>query len=71
MDKFGKKNGLWMWQAANGKDEDLVITRENHVTLSNERTLESITRDKNVIMQSLLDELVGELYERLSNQGYG
>jgi nucleotidyltransferase/DNA polymerase involved in DNA repair len=25
MDKFGKKNGLWMWQVANGKDEDPVM----------------------------------------------
>jgi DNA polymerase IV (DinB-like DNA polymerase) len=71
MDKFGKKNGLWMWQAANDKDEDPVVTREDHVTLSNERTLGSFTKDKDVIERFLLDELVGELYERLSNQGYG
>ena len=21
-DRFGKKNGLWMWQVANGRDND-------------------------------------------------
>ncbi len=71
MDRFGKKNGLWMWQAANGKDEDPVLTREDRISLSNERTLESFTRDKEVIKRFLLNELAGELYDRLSKQGYG
>jgi DNA polymerase IV (DinB-like DNA polymerase) len=70
MDRFGKKNGLWMWQVANGQDEDPVIPREDHISLSTERTLESFTKDKKVILQFLLNELVDELYERVSRREY-
>jgi nucleotidyltransferase/DNA polymerase involved in DNA repair len=70
MDRFGKKNGLWMWQVANGQDDDPVIPREDHISLSTERTLESFTKDKKVILQFLLTELVGELYERASRREY-
>jgi DNA polymerase IV (DinB-like DNA polymerase) len=70
MDKFGKRNGLWMWQVANGQDEDPVIPREDHISLSTERTLESFTKDKKVILQFLVGELVDELYERVSRREY-
>jgi DNA polymerase IV (DinB-like DNA polymerase) len=70
MDRFGRKNGLWMWQVANGQDDDPVIPREDHISLSTERTLESFTKDKKVILQFLLTELVGELYERASRREY-
>ncbi|HET7147114.1 MAG TPA: DNA polymerase IV [Candidatus Nitrosopolaris sp.] len=70
MDRFGKKNGLWMWQVANGQDESQVIPREDHISLSTERTLESFTKDKKVILQFLLNELVDELYERVSKHEY-
>ena len=35
-DRFGKNNGLWIWQVANGKDSDLVIRREENISLSTE-----------------------------------
>jgi DNA polymerase IV (DinB-like DNA polymerase) len=70
MDRFGKKNGLWMWQAANGKDEDPVIPREDHISLSTESTLETFTKDKEVLLKFLLNELVDELYERVASSGY-
>jgi DNA polymerase IV (archaeal DinB-like DNA polymerase) len=70
MGRFGKKNGLWMWQVANGRDEDPVIPREDHISLSTEHTLESFTKDKKVILRFLLNELVDELYERVTRRGY-
>jgi len=48
------------WQVANGKDEDPVIPREDHVSLSTESTLQVSTKD--VLVKFLLNELVDELY---------
>lgn len=70
MDRFGKKNGLWMWQVANGKDEDPVIPKEDHISLSTESTLKTFTKDKEVLLKFLLNELVDELYERVASRGY-
>jgi DNA polymerase IV (DinB-like DNA polymerase) len=70
MDRFGKKNGLWMWQVANGLDEDPVVPREDHISVSTERTLESFTKDKKVILKFMLNELVDELFERVTRRGY-
>jgi len=70
MDKFGKKNELWMWQVANGRDEDPVVPRDDHISLSTERTLESFSKDKKVILKFLLNELVDELYARVTKRGY-
>jgi DNA polymerase IV (archaeal DinB-like DNA polymerase) len=70
MDRFGKKNGLWMWQVANGEDEDPVIPREDHVSLSTESTLQAPTKDKEVLLKFVLNELVDELYERVNSYGY-
>jgi DNA polymerase IV (archaeal DinB-like DNA polymerase) len=70
MDRFGKKNGLWMWQVANGEDEDPVIPREDHVSLSTESTLQASTKDKEVLLKFVLNELVDELYERVNSYGY-
>ena len=66
---FGKKIGTWMWQVANGLDNELVLPRRNHISLSNESTLEFITYDKEIIKQSLY-ELIDELYERIKNNKY-
>jgi nucleotidyltransferase/DNA polymerase involved in DNA repair len=59
-----------MWQVANGQDDDPVIPREDHISLSTERTLESFTKDKKVILQFLLHDLVDDLYERVSRHEY-
>ena len=69
IERFGKKVGTWMWQVANGLDNDPVLPRRNHISLSNESTLEFITYDKEIIKQSLY-ELIDELYERIKNNKY-
>jgi DNA polymerase IV (DinB-like DNA polymerase) len=46
MDRFGKKNGLWMWQVANGRDSDIVSPREDNISISTEQTLSRSTNDK-------------------------
>ena len=69
IERFGKKIGTWMWQVANGKDNEPVLPRENHLSLSNETTLEFVTNDKKIIKKSLY-ELIDELYERIKNNKY-
>jgi DNA polymerase IV (archaeal DinB-like DNA polymerase) len=69
IERFGKKIGTWMWQVANGEDNDPVIPRGNHISLSNETTLEHFTLDRQIIKQSLY-ELIDELIERIRNNKY-
>lgn len=69
IERFGKKIGTWMWQVANGLDNEPVLPRRNHISLSNESTLEFITYEKEIIKQSLY-ELIDELYERIKNNKY-
>jgi DNA polymerase IV (DinB-like DNA polymerase) len=69
IERFGKKIGTWMWQVANGLDNEPVLPRENHISLSNECTLEFVTSDKEIIKQALY-ELIDELYERIKNNKY-
>jgi DNA polymerase IV (archaeal DinB-like DNA polymerase) len=69
IERFGKKIGTWMWQVANGLDNEPVLPRRNHISLSNESTLEFITYDKEIIKQSLY-ELIDELYERIKTNKY-
>ncbi|HSF51529.1 MAG TPA: DUF72 domain-containing protein, partial [Nitrososphaeraceae archaeon] len=52
IERFGKKIGTWMWQVANGENSDPVIPRGDHVSLSNESTLENFTLDKKIIKKS-------------------
>ena len=33
IERFGKKTGTWMWQVANGEDNEPVIPRGDHVIL--------------------------------------
>jgi DNA polymerase IV (archaeal DinB-like DNA polymerase) len=69
IERFGKKIGIWMWQVANGKDNEPVLPRENHISLSNETTLDIATNDKEIIKKSLY-ELIDELYERIKKNKY-
>jgi DNA polymerase IV (archaeal DinB-like DNA polymerase) len=69
MDRFGKKNGLWMWQVANGRDKDIVSPREDNISISTEQTLDHATPDKVKILQ-YLNGLVDEVYERTKRHGY-
>jgi hypothetical protein len=47
--KIWKKDRKWIWQVANGEDNKPVLTRENHLSLSNKTTLELVTNDKDRI----------------------
>jgi DNA polymerase IV (archaeal DinB-like DNA polymerase) len=69
VDRFGKKNGLWMWQVANGQDRDPVVPREDNISLSSEQTLDYPTKDRQKILQ-YLNKLVDEVYDRVSRKGY-
>src|SRR5215213_8247695 len=60
IERFGKKIGTWMWQVANGLDNEPVLPRRNHISLSNE------TREKSYIkyqserksIESLIEEVL-------------
>jgi DNA polymerase IV (DinB-like DNA polymerase) len=69
IERFGKKIGTWMWKVANGEDDDKVTPRGDHVSLSNESTLENFTQDRQEIHKVLYD-LIDELYGRISSYGY-
>jgi DNA polymerase IV (archaeal DinB-like DNA polymerase) len=69
IDRFGRKHGLWMWQVANGNDADVVVPREDNISISSEQTIYPPTKDKNNI-QKYLNELVDEVYERANRKGY-
>ena len=69
MDRFGKKIGLWMWQVANGRDNDFVAPREDNVSISTKETLDRATSDKKKILKHL-NGLVDEVYERVRRHGY-
>ena len=69
IERFGKKIGTWMWQVANGEDNDLVIPRGDHISLSNETTLQNFTLDRQILKQSIY-ELVDELLERIKDNKY-
>ncbi|MGE5634250.1 MAG: DUF72 domain-containing protein [Deltaproteobacteria bacterium] len=49
IERFGKKIGTWMWQVANGEDNDPVIPRGDHISISNESTLEYFTLDREIM----------------------
>jgi DNA polymerase IV (archaeal DinB-like DNA polymerase) len=69
IEKFGKKNGIWMWHVATGRDNEPVMPREDHISLSTEQTLESFTGNRETILK-YLNQLVDEIYERIRRQGY-
>lgn len=69
IERFGKRHGLWMWQVANGRDNEAVIPREDNISISSEQTLYPFTRDKEKLLK-FLNELVEEVYRRASRKGY-
>lgn len=68
IEKFGV-NGQWMWDVANGRDEELVIPRGDHISISTETTLDRHTSNKSKIVEMLYD-LVDEIYERARRSDY-
>ncbi|MGE5685568.1 MAG: DNA polymerase IV [Nitrososphaerota archaeon] len=69
IERFGKKTGTWMWQVANGEDDEKVTPRGDHVSLSNESTLDNFSQDRQEIQEVLYD-LIDELYGRISSYSY-
>ena len=69
-DKFGKKQALWMWQIANGKENELVIPRENNLSLSTEETLLKPLLNKYDILNILVNDMTDNIYERVRRKGY-
>ena len=69
-DKFGKKQGLWMWQIANGKENEPVIPRENNLSLSTEETLLTPLNNKKDILNILVNNMSDDIYERVKRKGY-
>ncbi|WP_458744226.1 Y-family DNA polymerase [Candidatus Nitrosocosmicus sp. T] len=70
VDKFGKKQALWMWQIANGKENELVIPRENNLSLSTEETLLKPLINKSDILNILVNDMTDNIYERARRKGY-
>ena len=68
VEKFGV-NGQWMWDVANGRDEELVIPRGDHISISTETTLDRHTSNKAKIVE-MLYELVDEIFERAQRSDY-
>lgn len=67
-ERFGR-NGLWMWQVANGSDGEAVRPREDSISLSTEHTLDESTKDREAMLAHL-NGLVDELYGRVVRHGY-
>lgn len=70
LEKFGKKHGLWMWQIANGKENDPVIPRGDNISLSTEETLLEPINDRDEILKILLTSLADDIHKRLERKGY-
>jgi len=68
VEKFGV-NGQWMWDVANGRDEELVMPRGDHISISTETTLDRHTSNKAKIVE-MLYELVDEMHERAKRSDY-
>ncbi|MGA7007926.1 MAG: DNA polymerase IV [Nitrososphaeraceae archaeon] len=68
VEKFGV-NGQWMWDVANGRDEELVIPRGDHISISTETTLNRHTSNKAKVVEMLYD-LVDEIFERANRSDY-
>src|SRR4029077_10011017 len=68
VEKFGV-NGQWMWNVANGRDEELVIPRGDHISISTETTLDRHTSNKAKVVEMLYD-LVDEIHERANRSDY-
>lgn len=70
LEKFGKRQGLWMWQIANGRENDPVIPKGDNISLSTEETLLEPINDRDEILKILLHNLTVDIYKRLERKGY-
>ncbi|HEX5904886.1 MAG TPA: DUF72 domain-containing protein [Candidatus Nitrosocosmicus sp.] len=70
LEKFGKRQGLWMWQIANGKEDGAVIPKGDNISLSTEETLLEPINDRDEILKILLYSLSDDIHKRLERKGY-
>ncbi len=69
---FGKATGVWMHEAARGRDDRPVVTSSEPVSMSRETTFERdlhAVRDKTAL-GALFTELCGRLADDLARKGY-
>ncbi len=66
VEKFGK-NGIWMWNAANGIDEIPVEERDEMKSISSQRTLEEDTDDWKIIYTTI-NPMIDEVYNRVEEE---
>ncbi len=65
IERFGKKNGLWMWNVANGKDNEPVLPREDSHFYKYRKNIAKPYKDKKVILDYLVNELADDIYKRV------
>jgi len=70
LEKFGKKQGIWMWQIANGREIEPVVPRSDNLSLSTEETLLEPINGRDEILEILLHSLTDDIYKRLEGKGY-
>lgn len=68
VEKFGK-NGIWMWDAANGIDETPVQEAEEMKSISTQRTLGEDTDDWKII-HNTITPMIEEVHSRVEEEGY-
>lgn len=68
-EKCGKKTGIMLWMIANGQEETEIKPRQDHISLSTERSLRQFTFDKELI-KTILYELAQDLYDRIQKEKY-
>jgi DNA polymerase-4 len=72
VEQFGASRGAWMHQASHGRDDRLVVTYSEPVTISRETTFErdlSAKRDRDALSE-IFTELCEGLAEDLRRKGY-
>jgi len=67
--KYFGKNGIWMWNIANGVDRSEVVEYYERKSISAERTFEEDIGDYRIV-QKTLDLLSDEVASVLKNEGY-
>ena len=72
VEQFGASRGAWMYEASHGRDDRLVVTYSEPVTISRETTFErdlSAKRDRDALSE-IFTELCEGLAEDLQRKGY-
>jgi hypothetical protein len=66
MDSFGRKTGLWMWQVANGKDNDQNMVGQRFSSTNTTEKSEVVWKDS-LDGSRVLDESTGEIKKTSEN----